>query len=769
MYYKQSKIRTSKPIMLLLALVNFLFIYSTNLNAEELIRFDKSSQNLKVQIPLTPNEKNWIKNHDPIRVAVKSGWMPIEFQLENQLHRGYTIDFLQKIANLYRINFEIVDYSINIDSSNADIISSISGQNVSNKNFKLLSQPFLIIPNAIYINKNHPKTFNANSLEDLKKASVAVYNKGILPKTLKNNFPNLKLVTVDIADEAFDYLKTGAIDAYVGNEFVVDYHIDAHHLSFVNKTGLTPFTSQITMAVRDDQPELTSIMEKATSIIGQNNQELMKQWRFEKGNLEIILEIISVLIFLSFATGAIRYYKLKNNAAKALNENQKKIWHQANFDYLTDLPNRNLLQNSLKHSIARADGNKSKVALIFIDLDNFKHINDNSGHSKGDELLKASAIRIAQCVKMEDITARLGGDEFMIIVSDFEDELSIESICQKILNSIQLPFEIGDESFFISASIGVTIFPDHSTDPEELMSYADQAMYESKKLGRNRYHFFNQSLKIKIANKISMINDLRSAILNHQFELYYQPIIKMNDSTRIKAEALIRWNHPQKGIISPFDFIPLAEETGLIIELGDWIFDQATDDLKIIRNKTRSNFHLSINVSPVQFLKSESLTSLVSLVNKKNIAGECICLEITEGLLLEPNPSVINTIKSLSEIGIKFSIDDFGTGYSALAYLQKFKIDYLKIDKSFIQNLEKNNFDEALCGFIIQMAHKLGINLIAEGVEELKQEQILNALGCDYVQGYLYGKPMTLVELLDLIGARNRTSNDNLNAKVMKF
>jgi diguanylate cyclase (GGDEF)-like protein len=764
MYDKQSKVRIYKLINFILALVNFLFFFSINLHAEELISFNKSSQNLQVQTLLTPNEKKWIKNHSNIRVAVKSGWMPIEFQLENKLHRGYTIDYLQKIANLYQINFEVVDYSLDIDSSTADIITAISGHKLNNKNFNLLSQPFLTIPNAIYINKNHNNKFKAKDLEELKMATVAVYNKSNLPKTLKKNFPNLKLVTVDIADEAFDYLKSGTIDAYVGNEFVVDYHIDVHRLNFVDKSGLTPFTSEISMAVRDDSPELTSIMEKATTSIGQNNQELMGQWRSEKNISKIVLEIFSALILISFAIFAARYIKFKNNASKLLAENQKKIWHQANYDYLTDLPNRNLLQSNIKKVILKAEKDKSKFALIFIDLDNFKHINDNSGHSKGDELLKSCAVRISQCVKLEDITARLGGDEFMILVSDFENEHAIELNCKKILNSIQQPFEIGSETFFISASIGVTIYPDHSIDSEELMSFADQAMYESKKLGRNRYQFFNQSLKVEISNKISIINDLRSAIKNHQFELYYQPIINLSDSTIIKAEALIRWIHPHKGLISPIEFIPLAEETGLIVELGHWIFEQATNDLNIIRNKTNSNLHLSINISPVQFLKPESLTSLINIINKKNIAGEFICLEITEGLFLDPSPSVTETIKLLGENGIKFSIDDFGTGYSALAYLQNFKIDYLKIDKSFIQNVEKNNFDEALCGFIIQMAHKLGIYLIAEGVEELNQEQILKALGCDYAQGYFYGKPMNLIEFIGLLD-QNFKRNEYITAK----
>ncbi len=738
--YKLSGLLNYTVIIVIFALL----MGTTKLYANEMIVYQKQSHNAKEDIPLTPNEKKWLKNHSPIKVAVKSGWMPIEFKLENQLHRGYTIDYFEKVANLFQVNFELTDFTEDFNNTRPDIISSISGKNLSDERFRLLSQPFLVLPNAIYINNQNSDTFEFSDLESLKSAKVAVFKKGKLIKELQKNYPSINLRTVDIADEAFDYLKFGTVDAYVGNEFVLDYHIEIHRLLFVKKVGLTPFTSDVSMAVRKNAPELISIMEKANTIIGQNNPELLDHWKNNATNLEQSLKIALTFILLIFCIISARYYLLKNKARQERAESHQKIWHQANFDYLTDLPNRHQFKTKLAEAITRAEKYYSKVCLIFIDLDDFKQINDTSGHSVGDKLLTECALRISKCVRKQDITFRLGGDEFMVVVSDVDHKLAIASCCEKILTSIQAPFEIDGDTFFISASIGVTFYPEDSNNTEELVRYADQAMYASKKLGRNRYQFFTESMQTAIAKRSEMINDIRVAIKENQFELYYQPIISMSNAITVKAEALIRWNHPQKGMINPMEFIPLAEESGMIVALGEWVFKQATDDLMLMSNAIKSPFYLSINVSPFQFTKPESLVNLATLLEQKNINGAQICLEITESLLLEPSDHVIDTIQSLTDYGIQFAIDDFGTGYSALGYLQNFKITHIKIDKSFTQNLDSNHFNETLCGFIIQMAHKLGITLIAEGVEVVEQENILQKLNCDYAQGYLYGKPAPL-------------------------
>jgi diguanylate cyclase (GGDEF)-like protein len=405
----------------------------------------------------------------------------------------------------------------------------------------------------------------------------------------------------------------------------------------------------------------------------------------------------------------------------------------------------------LQQAIERADRSDLLIGILFIDLDNFKRVNDQSGHSIGNKLLMETAARISSCLKTEDTAARVGGDEFVVILSDIKERFNLEKNCQRILKEIENPFTFGSDEFYISASIGIAVYPDVSNNHEELLNYADQAMSEAKKLGRNRIQFFTESIRAASLKRLSLTNDIRNAVIEQQFVLYYQPINNLKNATIKKAEALVRWNHPLKGFVSPIDFIPLAEESGLINELGKWIFNQAIKDLLIIRESSGQDFQLSINVSPYQFNNPDNLLMWIDTIKAHDISGRCICIEITEGLLLEPSDTVISTISALRDAEIEFSIDDFGTGYSALAYLNKFHIEFVKIDKSFTQNLEAENYNAILCEAIIDMAHKLGIKVVAEGIETMSQKDLLSQFECDYGQGYLFAKPLPLSQLLEIL------------------
>ena len=756
----------SLKLIIQLAVLCFLLSW-TQLSkiAAETIQPDKVVSAQKIQnaqelsARLTPNEKVWLERNPNIKVAVKNGWMPIEFKLESDEHRGLSIDYLARLASLLRVNFIITNYTDNIDPEEADIISAVSNKSLKNHKYQLLNQPFLVFPLAIYTNKNTKKELTIRSLEDLDGARVAIFKSSPLGQKIHENYPKLNLVYVDIADEAFEELRTGRVEAYIGNEMVVDYHIAFNRLRFAEKSGLTPFTSSVSMAVRNDRPELASILEKALAIIEPENEELIKKWSVtDVNNSEFIVGLLvatSIILLL----GLIRFYRLKQAIKKKDAESQQQIWYQANFDFLTKLPNRHLLHNRLEQALERANRSNLPVGLLYIDLDNFKHVNDQSGHTVGDKLLAEAATRISSCVRSSDTAARIGGDEFMVIMAELKDIYSLEKTCQKILIELEKPFSIDNKVFFISASIGVTLYPDDSQSTEELLVYADQAMYEAKKLGRNRYQFFTQSIQSISSNRLSIANDLRSAMNKEQFIVYYQPIINLKDASITKAEALIRWNHPTKGLISPANFIPIAEETGLIGALGQFVFHQALKDLSIIRNHLNSDFQLSINVSPNQFHHPEILLNWLKNIQELGIPGKCISLEITEGLLLEASSTVLNTLSSLQEAGIELSIDDFGTGYSALAYLKKFDINYVKIDKSFIQNLASDNYDAVLCEAIIHMAQKLDIKVIAEGIENASQQSLLTQFKCNYGQGYFFAKPGTLDQLLELLHASKKVSH----------
>jgi len=428
---------------------------------------------------------------------------------------------------------------------------------------------------------------------------------------------------------------------------------------------------------------------------------------------------------------------------------QELIWQQAHYDSLTQLLNRNSFTQYLNNAVTM----DMPFALLFIDLDHFKQVNDTLGHKTGDELLKMAADRIRHCVRGSDIVSRFGGDEFTVILSSMNQVTQIKRICHEVLHQLARPFKLDGEIAYISASIGITQFPQDSTQVEDLYKFADQAMYDAKHAGRNRYAFFTHELQQRAEAQRKISADLRVALERHQFSVVYQPIINLQDGIIEKAEALIRWQHPELGYVSPGDFIPVAEDNGLIIEIGDWVFKQAAMQAKIWQKFHNPKFQVSINKSPVQFYNGDHRIqeNWSQFLKTINLSGSSITVEITEGLLLDSVAVVKDKLTDFHDSGMQISLDDFGTGYSALSYLKKFKIDYIKIDQSFVRNIENDAYDYILCETIISMSHKLGKKVIAEGIESDNQMRMLMEAGCDYGQGYLFSKPIPADSLTDLL------------------
>ncbi len=431
------------------------------------------------------------------------------------------------------------------------------------------------------------------------------------------------------------------------------------------------------------------------------------------------------------------------------------IWTQANFDSLTSLPNRNQFMQRLEHEVHSCDRNELSLGLLYIDLDRFKDVNDSLGHDMGDLLLVEISSRLKQSVRDTDTVSRLSGDEFTVILGQIDDQLSVQRVCQQLLETLSQPFHLGHEKVYMTASIGVSFYPGDATDIELLQRNADQAMYAAKGQGRNRYQFFTPELQARALRKRKMISDLRDAMQGAQFEVYYQPIVNLNDDSLMRAEALLRWHHPDSGMISPAVFVPIAEETGMICEIGNWVFYQACKQICSWRDTFGSHFQVSINTSPLQWIdETAAMNQWFEHMREQGIDGSAIGIEITEGLLMDAGDQVTNRLLDFRDAGIQVAIDDFGTGYSSLSYLKQFDIDSLKIDQSFVRNLEQDENDRALCEAIIVMAHKLGIKVIAEGVETRAQHGILKAFGCDYAQGYLYSRPVSAIDLTALIASR---------------
>jgi diguanylate cyclase (GGDEF)-like protein len=433
---------------------------------------------------------------------------------------------------------------------------------------------------------------------------------------------------------------------------------------------------------------------------------------------------------------------------------EAQLLYQASYDMLTGLPNRRLLVDKLSDEISKAKRTGGNVAILFIDLDRFKEINDTLGHHQGDQLLIQVAQRIQKCVRESDTLARMGGDEFLVILSGVTEMMHLGRVAQSIIDAMTSPFVLDNQISYVSASIGIANYPSDIDSLEGLISAADQAMYVAKERGRNCFSFFTPAMQMQVQQRLSLANDLREALHKRQLQIYLQPIVNISTGLVVKAEALLRWKHPQHGMVPPDMFIPIAEETGMIHEIGDWVFHQAAHTMSRwlgVCAAKNDCCQISVNMSPRQFIPNEIGTAWIKHLETINVPTSHMVIEITESLLLGDEVDIMEKLHRFRQAGIKVALDDFGTGYSAMSYLKKFNIDYLKIDRSFVRDLETDTNDRAITEAIVVMAHKLGLKTIAEGVETEQQKSILAEVGCDYVQGYLYAKPMPVEEFLSFV------------------
>jgi len=464
---------------------------------------------------------------------------------------------------------------------------------------------------------------------------------------------------------------------------------------------------------------------------------------------EISPLFVIICITILLATGKLRHRRMIESEIE-----QSEIALKAAFyDPVTGLPNRRLLGDRLKESIKAVARNNQRLAVMFIDIDRFKEVNDTLGHDAGDQLLLETARRLGACVRTYDTLGRFGNDVFAILMGGISERSSTAQLTERILSEFRLPFVIGDAMLPITVSIGVAVYPDDGDNTEVLLQRADQTLHNAKAAGGNRIEYFTSVLQESAQYRLRLIQDLRVALQENQLMVYYQPIVDLRTGATHKAEALMRWRHPVLGFISPAIFIPLAEANGLIHELGEWVFDVAAKQVKYWRDRC-SYFQMSINRSPVQFTNNsqqsmrnnQSIAIQPSWNEKLNILGlpgDSIALEITEGLLLDNGSHVAEQLQAFKDAGIHISLDDFGTGYSSLAYLQRHPIDVVKIDRAFVKDLTPSCKNFALCRAIVTMAHELGMQVVAEGVETAIERDLLMQVGCDFAQGYFFAKPMS--------------------------
>ncbi|WP_026223229.1 putative bifunctional diguanylate cyclase/phosphodiesterase [Methylosarcina fibrata] len=437
---------------------------------------------------------------------------------------------------------------------------------------------------------------------------------------------------------------------------------------------------------------------------------------------------------------------------------RKRLHYMAHFDFLTGLPNRALLNDRIEQAVAHAQRSGDMVGILFIDMDNFKLVNDSIGHALGDILLKKVAHRISHSIREEDTVARLGGDEFVVMLPAISETQDAAKVASKILESLKQPLEIQQHRVFVSVSIGISIYPNTSRNIEALLADADSAMYHAKKLGKSNYQFHTQDLTLSAQSYIKLEKHLRQALEKNEFTLHYQPQIDIKTGLIIGVEALLRWFNPELGEVSPNDFIPIAEETGFIVPIGVWVLNTACAQVRYWQQSGYS-LRLAVNLSSRQFCQTHYqhyhrpplLDAVLNALEETGLPPGLLELEITEGTLMQHVDTALEILNSLKSRGVRLSLDDFGTGYSSLSYLKRFPIDALKIDKSFVRDITVDSSDKAIVSAITLMAQQLKLEVVAEGVESREQLEFLRELRCDYVQGYYFSKPLPAEEVAVLL------------------
>ena len=435
-----------------------------------------------------------------------------------------------------------------------------------------------------------------------------------------------------------------------------------------------------------------------------------------------------------------------------IKRSQEQLEYLANYDALTGLGNRNLFMSQLKVGLDRAARHHRRLALIFVDLDNFKSVNDTLGHDVGDQLLAEVARRIKASVRQEDVVCRLGGDEFTVYVEDFADPEGLVSTAQRLVQSIAEPCQLGQHRVEVTASVGISIYPNDGTTIAELIKNADTAMYKVKEHGRNGFQFFREDMNARAFERMVFVSGLRRALDRGEFRLVYQPQIALEGGTPRGAECLLRWKHPDLGEVSPGSFVPVAEETGLILPIGEWVFRQLAQELRQLGDAPGGR--VTVNLSARQLREAGVVEALLRTLQDAGLDPACLAVDVPEAALLDESERTGESLRQLRARGIGITLDDFGTGYSSLSHLKRFPIDCVKIDRSFVRDISTDAGDAAIVSAIVAMAHSLGLDVVAEGVETREQVEFLRSHGCTAAQGYLFSRPLSIDGLREWLGGR---------------
>ncbi|WP_126456673.1 EAL domain-containing protein [Sulfuriflexus mobilis] len=700
-----------------------------------------------------------------IRVGVWNN-PPIVLQDEGGQWRGIAIDTLRSIAELQGWQLEFVpgsfaDHLKGLDNHQIDILTAIAYSDKRAQKYSFSRNALISNWGLIYTRTNS----NIGSLLELEGKRVAVMRNNIHAAAFRELVEKfgvkLELVERENFSDVMESVRAGEADVGVANRLFGAVNANAYHLvetgivfNPINIHYAAPHTRH--KAILDTiDVQLNQFKADTHSVYYAALQRWMNQSikpHFPDWLLWLVLGLFSIVMLMAgLAILLRRQVSARTRELQAeVDERRKTQVHLdrlAYYDPLTGLPNRVSFSETLKVAIASACRRDYKLAVLFIDLDRFKTINDSLGHDAGDKLITHVAQRLKGCLRDEDTINRFGGDEFVAILPGIIDISNIDLVCKRMLRSMRAPFDIGVTDVYSSASIGVALYPDDDDTSDSLLQDADVAMYHAKEQGGNNYQFYNAEFTNRVRNRLSLETRLRHALERDELRLHYQPIFNIADQRPVGVEALMRWEDPERGLVPPDSFIPLAEETGLIVPLGEWVLEHACAQVREWDDQGLSPLRLAVNVSSRQFEHNKLLATVARALRNARLDPQRLELEITERMFLNISDKVAEVFDKLKSEGVELSIDDFGTGYSSLSYLKQLPIDTLKIDRSFIRNIPDDKSDAQIASTIITMAQGLGLDVVAEGIETEQQFNFLAALGCGRGQGYYMARPQPAEDL----------------------
>lgn len=704
---------------------------------------------LQTALKLNDAEKAWLAEHPDIRLASDYAWLPFETIDENGEYIGIASDYMKLVET--RLGIKFVTSPVKPWSEITEMVKnreldlfSCAMETEQRKSYAKFTGAYVSNPMVIMTRDN---VDYIDGLKGLNGKSVAIEKGYASYDLLSSNHPELSLQTYPDSLSAVLAVSNGQAFAYIGTIANLSHTIRTHGITNTRISGQVPYNFDLSMGVRSDWPELVPILQKALdSISVEEKNTILQKWIGieidQKFDYTLIWQISGVALLLFIG---IIYWNLM--LKRSVRERTSQLLHQAHYDSLTDLPNRVLAFDRLSQLIAESQRSNSKVALFFLDLDDFKKINDTMGHDAGDKVLKDAANRLHSTLRSGDTVGRLGGDEFIMICGGLSDTKAACSVAENLIDEFREAFIHEDRELILTASVGIAIYPDNGETPAELLQNADTAMYHSKQQGRNTYCFFTESMNTKVSRRLLLEEHMHGALANGEFSLRYQPKVDISNQQIIGVEALLRWHNPVIGEVSPFEFIPIAEYNGMIVPIGQFVLKKALQMIATWQREHDRSLSIAVNLSPRQFRDPELVKTIVNIIDQSAVPRESLELEITEGVLMSGHTLVGEALTELKQLGISLAMDDFGTGYSSLSYLRKFPFDVLKIDREFIKDVTQDNSDQELVSATISMAHALGLKVVAEGVETREQLDLLADRGCDLAQGYYFSKPLTDEEM----------------------